>query len=119
MIESRRAQFNATVSTEKYRAFLDDLAADFDYAPTFRVAETPFFIPHDLKKQLEEACGEVCDFIRKPDFKEITQRAINLNTAVPNEDAHTQFMAIDFGICEENGQIVPKLIEVQGFPSVF
>lgn len=28
-------------------------------------------------------------------------------------------MAIDFGICEENGQIVPKLIEVQGFPSIF
>lgn len=119
MIEFRRTQFNAEFSAGKYQAFLDDLASDFDYAPTFRVAETPFFIPDEVKRQLVEACGEVCDFIRKPDFKEITQRAIDLNTAVPNEDAHTQFMAIDFGICEENGQIVPKLIEVQGFPSVF
>ncbi|WP_339753132.1 hypothetical protein [Algoriphagus aquimarinus] len=119
MIESRRAQFNTEFSIEKYQAFLDDLAADFNYSPTFRVAETPFFIPNDLKKQLEAACEEVCAFVRKQEFKAITQRAIDLNTAVPNEDAHTQFMAIDFGICEENGQIIPKLIEVQGFPSIF
>ncbi|SFT85983.1 hypothetical protein SAMN04489724_2382 [Algoriphagus locisalis] len=119
MIESRRAKFNKEFSEKNYQNFLADIAADFNYAPTFRVAETPFFIPNELKKQLEEACAEVCDFVIKPDFKAITQRAIDLNTAVPNEDAHTQFMAIDFGVCEENGQIVPKLIEVQGFPSIF
>jgi len=119
MIESRRAQFNTEFSIEKYQAFLEDLAADFNYSPTFRVAETPFFIPDEVKKQLEEACEEVCAFVRKQDFKAITQRAIDLNTAVPNEDAHTQFMAIDFGICEVNGRIMPKLIEVQGFPSIF
>lgn len=119
MIESRRAQFNREFTDQKYQDFLADIAVDFNYAPTFRVAETPFFIPIELKKQLEEACMEVCGFVRKADFKAITQRAIDLNTAVPNEDAHTQFMAIDFGICKENGRIVPKLIEVQGFPSIF
>ncbi|PZX49557.1 hypothetical protein LV84_04243 [Algoriphagus ratkowskyi] len=119
MIESRRAQFNAEFSSEKYQAFLDDLAKDFNYAPTFRLAETPFFIPNEIKSQLEEACGEVIDFIKRSDFKKLTQRAIDLNTSVPNEDAHTQFMAIDFGICEENGTLIPKLIEVQGFPSIF
>jgi hypothetical protein len=119
MIESRRAQFNAEFSTQKYEAFLDDLARDFNYAPTFRVAETPFFISDEIKSQLEEACWEVIGFIKRPDFKHLTQRAIDLNTSVPNEDAHSQFMAIDFGICEENGQLIPKLIEVQGFPSIF
>ncbi|WP_332912472.1 hypothetical protein [Algoriphagus boritolerans] len=49
----------------------------------------------------------------------MTRRSIELNTAVPNEDAHTQFLAIDFGVCQEHGKIVPKLIEVQGFPSIF
>ncbi|MBC7440182.1 MAG: hypothetical protein H7250_09385, partial [Flavobacterium sp.] len=29
------------------------------------------------------------------------------------------FLAIDFGICEEDGKIIPKLIEVQGFPSLY
>ncbi|HSF53404.1 MAG TPA: hypothetical protein VLA71_06610 [Algoriphagus sp.] len=119
MIESSRRQFNEAFSQEKYQAFLQDIASDFDYAPTFRIAETPFFIPKNLKNQIFEGCHQVIDFIKRPDFKKLTQRSIELNTSVPNEDAHTQFLAIDFGICEEDGQIIPKLIEVQGFPSIF
>ena len=39
---------------------------------------------------------------------------------VPNEDAHTTFLQMDFGLCEgANGEITPKLIEVQGFPSLY
>lgn len=119
MIDSVRRQFNGEFSAEKYQAFLEDIASDFGFAPTFRIAETPFFIPKSLENQLMEGCAQVINFIKKPDFKVLTQRAIELNTAVPSEDAHTQFMAIDFGICEEGGQIIPKLIEVQGFPTVF
>lgn len=119
MIEPFRTRFNAAFSQEKYQAFLDDIASDFEHKPTFRIAETPFFIPKGLSKQILEASQGVIDFIRRPDFKALTQRSIALNTAVPNEDAHTQFLAIDFGVCEENGQIIPKLIEVQGFPSIF
>lgn len=119
MIESFRTRFNAAFSNEKYQAFLEDIASDFDYKPTFRIAETPFFIPKSLSKQILEASHQVIDFIKRPDFKELTQRSIELNNAVPSEDAHTQFLAIDFGVCEEEGQIIPKLIEVQGFPSIF
>jgi hypothetical protein len=119
MIESLRNQFNDNFSQEKYLAFLDDIASDFDYKPTFRIAETPFFIPESLKNQVFEASQQVIEFIKRPDFKALTQRSVELNTSVPGEDAHTQFLAIDFGICEEEGQIIPKLIEVQGFPSIF
>lgn len=119
MIESIRKQFNEEFSTEKYSAFLKDIASDFGFAPTFRIAETPFFIPKVLQHQIFEGCAQVIAFIKRPDFKHLTQRSIELNTAVPNEDAHTQFLAIDFGICEEDGQLIPKLIEVQGFPSIF
>lgn len=119
MIESLRKHFNAEFSTEKYQRFLEDLASDFDFAPTFRIAETPFFITNELKNEITLACEEVIDFITRPDFKTITQRAIDLNSGVPNEDDHTQFLAIDFGICQEDGKIVPKLIEVQGFPTIF
>lgn len=119
MIESVRKQFNSEFTTEKYQRFLEDIASDFDFAPTFRIAETPFFIPDDLKNEIVLACEEVIDFITKSDFKKITQRSIELNSEVPNEDEHTQFLAIDFGICEEDGKIVPKLIEVQGFPTIF
>ena len=119
MKESIREKFNSEFSQEKYHQFLRDISLDFDYAPTFRIAETPFFIPKELEIQLLEACDEVISFVKRSDFKVLTQRAIELNTEVPNEDEHTQFLAIDFGICEENGQVIPKLIEVQGFPSIF
>lgn len=119
MIEEIRARFNTEFSVEKYQAFLEDVGRDFGFSPTFRIAETPFFIPKKLEKQLLEACEQVFDLIRQPNFKQLTQRAIELNPSVPNEDGHTQFLAIDFGICEQNGDILPKLIEAQGFPSIF
>ncbi|MCZ8089925.1 hypothetical protein [Flavobacterium sp.] len=114
-----RNQFNQAFSVEKYNAFIDDINSDFNYKVTFRIGETPFFISKELKEQLLEGCQQVIDFIQRDDFKSLTERALELNRKVPNEDNHTTFLAIDFGICEEDGQIVPKLIEVQGFPSLF
>ena len=119
MISKYRKLFNEQFTQEKYQALKDDIAADFDYAPTFRLAETPFFISNELKKQLIEGCNEVIALIQHSDFKELTNKSLELNSKVPNEDEHTTFLAIDFGICEEDNQVVPKLIEVQGFPSLF
>ena len=114
-----RQQFNDNFTTEKYDNFIDDITSDFDYKVTFRIGETPFFIPSDLKNQLLEASQEVISFIQKEGFNELTNKALELNRKVPNEDNHTTFLAIDFGICEEEGKVIPKLIEVQGFPSLY
>lgn len=114
-----RQLFNANFTEDKYNNLIEDITNDFNYKVTFRIGETPFFIPNELKKQLLEGCQQVIDFIKKDDFKALTDRALELNRKVPNEDNHTTFLAIDFGICEEYGEIVPKLIEVQGFPSLF
>lgn len=119
MIDLYRQLFNQQFSEQKYKAFQQDIADDFDYVPTFRMAESPFFISEELKQQLIEGSEQVIEFITQPNFKELTDQALLLNTRVPNEDAHTTFLAIDFGICEEDGQVIPKLIEVQGFPSLF
>lgn len=119
MIPKYRELFNAQFTDKKYQEFKDDIASDFDYAPTFRLGETPFFISNELKKQLTEGCNEVIALIQKDDFKELTNKALELNIKVPNEDEHTTFLAIDFGICEEDGVVIPKLIEVQGFPTLY
>ncbi len=119
MISKYRQLFNDQFSLEKYQEFQDDIAADFNYMPTFRMAETPFFISKELKAQLLEGCQDVIKLIQQDNFKQLTEKSLELNTKVPNEDEHTTFLAIDFGICEENGQVIPKLIEVQGFPSLF
>src|SRR5205814_1258630 len=38
---------------------------------------------------------------------------------VPCESSHPNFLVVDFGICEENGRLTPRLIELQAFPSLF
>ena len=39
---------------------------------------------------------------------------------VPNEDPHPHFLCLDFAITkDESGNFTPKLIELQGFPSLF
>ena len=119
MNPNNRILFNQQFSEEKYQDFLQDIANDFDYQPTFRIGETPFFITNALKNQLVEGAQQVINFIQQKNFKTLTNRALELNRKVPNEDTHTTFLAIDFGICEENGNVIPKLIEVQGFPSLF
>ena len=119
MIDKYRKLFNESFTVEKYQEFQDDIAADFGYLPTFRMAETPFFISKELKNQLIEGCNDVIALIQDKDFKKLTEQSLELNTKVPNEDEHTTFLAIDFGICEENDKVIPKLIEVQGFPSLY
>ena len=119
MITKYRELFNTQFSEQKYLDFKNDIASDFNYLPTFRLGETPFFISNELKEQLIEGCNQVISFIQRGDFKDLTNKSLELNHKVPNEDKHTSFLAIDFGICEEDGQVLPKLIEVQGFPSLY
>jgi hypothetical protein len=119
MISKYRELFNTQYTDKKYQEFKDDIASDFHYLPTFRLAETPFFISNELKAQLIEGCNDVIALIKQDDFKLLTDKALELNNKVPNEDEHTSFLAIDFGICEEDGAVIPKLIEVQGFPSLY
>jgi hypothetical protein len=119
MISKYRELFNAQFTEQKYQEFKDDIASDFDYMPTFRIGETPFFISNELKSQLIEGSNEVIALIKREDFKCLTDKSLELNHKVPNEDEHTTFLAIDFGICEEDGLVIPKLIEVQGFPSLY
>ena len=119
MVDKYRQLFNSQFTDKKYQEFKDDIASDFDYAPTFRIGETPFFISNELKAQMLEGCADVIKLIQQKDFKKLTEKSLELNQKVPNEDEHTTFLAIDFGICEENGVVVPKLIEVQGFPSLY
>jgi hypothetical protein len=47
--------------------------------------------------------------------------AIPAQVFVPNDDDHTLFLALDFAVCKEEGisGLVPRLIEMQGFPSLF
>lgn len=121
MITNFRSHYNEQFSEEKYQKFLEFVSTSYNHTPAFRISETPVFLPKGLKKQLEQACEEISDVICSPDFKEKTKNAIkDPKLVVPNEDEHAKFIAMDFGIChDQNGEPIPQLIEVQGFPSLY
>jgi hypothetical protein len=119
MIDNVRSAYNQDFSVSKYRAFLADLDKAYDHKITFRIAETPVFIGRELKKKLIAAGEEIVDFIVRPDFKTLTQQAIPKGLNVPNETAHTHFLALDFAVVQTDKGIEPMLIEMQGFPSLF
>nr|HMU02046.1 hypothetical protein [Saprospiraceae bacterium] len=100
MIPSIRAQYNQNFTQEKYQAFLDGLTAQYNKKPLFRVAETPLFIPRILKERLLEACDLINEVVLRPDIKSFTQGALyDESLIVPNEDEHTTFLQMDFGVC--------------------
>lgn len=120
MIASARQLFNQQFNEQKYHDFLADLDREFNYKITFRVAESPVFVGKDFKAKLLKAADEIIDFIALPDFKQRMKGALPDSVRVPNEDAHTMFLALDFAVCTDgSNELVPRLIELQGFPSLF
>ena len=120
MEPSARQTFNANFTTEKYAQFLQQLNAGQPKETAFRLAETPIFLTADFRDRLIQAGDDILQTILQPNFKELTERAIPAKWRVPNENDQPHCIALDFGVCkDEAGNIVPKLIELQGFPSLY
>ncbi|MEY4904314.1 MAG: hypothetical protein RLZZ292_2129, partial [Bacteroidota bacterium] len=118
MIAKARKNFNDNYYNENYQYLKNQVTNTYYHAPKFRLAETPVFLPEDFKAKLLEGCEDAFRTICAPDFKEKTEGS--LVQRVPNENAHTHFMQIDFGVCEDkNGELSPQMIEIQGFPSLY
>ncbi|GAB4495105.1 MAG: hypothetical protein OHK0019_23230 [Saprospiraceae bacterium] len=120
MHKEARRHYNANFTLEKYEAFLHTMNTAFGEAVTFRISETPIFVPKSLKTQLLKGVEDICNVITQPDFREKSEAALPPHLQVPNEDPHTVFLQLDFGICRDaNGNFTPQLIEMQGFPSLY
>lgn len=119
MIPAVRKAYNGSFTEEKYRLFLRDLNQLFGKEITFRVAETPVFVPKSFEGLLRRAADDIVDFLVRPDFHAMTEQAIPAGLRVPNETRRSLFLALDFGVVDVDGKPEPGLIEMQGFPSLF
>ena len=116
MVPSIRKDFNKNFTKEKYEAFLKELDVAHEGTIEFRVAETPVFVPKHFTKKMLEACESIVDIIVDPKFKELTKNAIPKHLQVQGENHHSHFIALDFGICiNEGGEYEPQLIECRAF----
>lgn len=114
-----RTAFNADFSAEKYAALLRCVNETEKWPVDFRISETPIFLTNEFTDEVTRAAEGIVDLVQTPPFIEHAENAIPSGLAVPNESAHPNFLVVDFGICTEAGRLVPRLIELQAFPSLF
>ncbi|MCK6614976.1 MAG: hypothetical protein L6Q47_12120 [Ignavibacteriaceae bacterium] len=120
MVTELRKKYNSEFTESAYEAFNNDLNSILRYPCDFRVCETPLFLSETLTRELVTACNDIMSQIRTPEFEIYSRNAIPEGLAVPNQDSHPKFLQIDFAITKDpQGNFIPKLIELQGFPSLY
>lgn len=119
MIPEIRKKFNNDFSEKVYHDFLDDLNSVLKYPTGFRVCETPLFLSHELTNELIKACEEVISQIKTEEFIKRSEAAIPQHLKVPNDFDHPPFLQLDFAITKSEDRFLPKLIELQAFPSLY
>jgi len=86
----------------------------------FRLAETPLFLPAALRDRCAAAANEILDRIAEPRVIAACQEAIPARYRAPRPDDLPHFLAIDLAIVRErDGSLAPRLIELQGFSSLY
>lgn len=119
MIKKYRDEYNAQFSAEKYSAVQDKIEEKSGVMPAFRLSESPVFLSEDFKEKLLNASGRIVDQIKKIP-EDLLQKAVPQECFVPNDTSQPHFFTIDFAICKaKNGDIEPRLIELQAFPSLY
>ncbi|MBL0175556.1 MAG: hypothetical protein IPP94_09880 [Ignavibacteria bacterium] len=120
MIPHRRLDFNAVFTTEKYESFLRALDEASGTHVDFRICETPVFIDAEFEKRVYTAALEILALTMTPEYHEISERSFPPGCKAPNENAHPEFVQVDFAVTSApGGGFGIKLIELQGFPSLY
>jgi len=114
-----RSLFNASFSPALYEQYKNTLRNRLGCEFEFRLAETPLFLPSLLREKCESAAREIVRQLSVPSVIERMKAAIPARWDTPGMDALPSFTQVDFAIVRESdGSLGPRLIELQGFPSL-
>jgi hypothetical protein len=119
MISAIRQAYIKAFSESNYQNMLSELNNQVSDKIGFRLAETPVFIDKATKYALLKAGEEINAFITSETFIAKTENSFSTITTPPNENRLPACIVMDFALCNHNNEIIPKLIELQGFPSLF
>ena len=114
-----RSAFNAAFRPEKYAALVRCVNESEKWPADFRISETPIFLTREFTDEVTRAANEIVAATRTPEFARHSAMAVPKDFEVPNESVHPNFHVVDFAICAEGDRLVPRLIELQAFPSLF
>lgn len=120
MVNTERENFLKSFSTHRYEEFLNSLNSVHPGEIEFRVAETPVFVGKEFKEKMLDACESIIDLVLDENFISKTNESIPEGEKVQGNSSFPHMIAFDFGICKSaNGETEPRLIEMQGFPTLF
>ena len=121
MIADLRSAFNSRYRSENYSELLANLDARSGTKVEFRVAETPVFLPQSMLDQMAQAGIELTRrLLAWPEYLQGARRSIPDGFLVAGETQHPHFLTADFALIRtQAGELVPRLVEIQAFPSVY
>jgi hypothetical protein len=120
MIPALRQQFNANFTPAKYQAFLKLMEERCGTPVNFQLSETPCFFPKPLLDQMSQYGKELIQQLGGLEYRKTSFGAIPPDFNVPREAPHPMFIQVDFGLVRDAaGNLQPKLVELQGFPSLY
>ncbi len=115
-----RARFNETYSAERYARYRADLERRIGCEIGFRLAETPVFLPPEFRDACATAAREIVAQLSEPERIARMRGSLPERWTYANETPLPSFAVVDFAaVRSADGRFVPKLIELQGFPSLF
>ncbi len=114
-----RSAFNADFTPEKYAVLLRCVNESTRWPADFRLSETPIFLTREFTNEAVYAANKIAAQTQTAEFAKHAASGIPAGLEVPNESAHPNFLVVDFGICAEGDRLLPRLIELQAFPSLF
>lgn len=119
MHPKHREAFNAAFSEDLYHRQTAELSRRIGADAGFRLAETPVFLTADLEEALSTSAQEIVAQLERPEAIARMKKAIPDRWNTPGMDALPTLTQVDFAVVEgPGGRLVPKLIELQGFPSL-
>ena len=121
MIPRLRSRFNAGFQDAAYSRLLALIDHRCGGPVQFPVAETPIFVSRALLDEMAEQ-GSMLAFhlIADTQYLDAARRAIPHGYSVAAETPHPHFLTADFALVRTpSGELAPRLVEIQAFPSVF
>ena len=114
-----RRLFNEQFTERLYDRYREDLSNRLGCPFEFRLAETPLFLSEDFKQRAVDSANAIMDQLCEPALIERMKAAIPERWNTPGMDALPNLAQVDFAVVRDaTGALVPKLIELQGFPSL-
>jgi hypothetical protein len=114
-----RRRFNAAFTQKGYEELVRTANETERWPVDFRISETPIFFTSEFATEIAAAAEEIVAQLRTPAFAKHACDAIPPGLEVPGETPHPVFLQVDFAICQADGRLTPRLIELQGFPSLY